>query len=62
MEDLRTEIETSHREELNDKKKYEELADMAHKNGNHKASLIFRDLSHEEHTHAKILEELLSSL
>lgn len=45
-------------EELNDNKKYSDLSDFANKNGCTQAAKIFKDLAHEEYTHACILHSL----
>lgn len=58
-EELTNRISQCIQEELDDSKKYEELADHAHELGAYDVCRVFRDLANEEKTHAAILESFM---
>lgn len=60
-EEMKARLIAKHAEELKDVNEYHELAEAAHEK-HPEASRIFRDISHEEATHAKMLEHLISKM
>lgn len=62
MNELINEINECYDEEIIDNKKYSSLIEIAEKYECEQAAKIFKDLAHEEYTHAQLLHELKITL